>query len=96
LAGFGFGVYYVFPLSLLSFNLALLLNLFFFLLLGMILGMIMLSLNVENLLQQFLVIVFFFWERTAITSILLKNLVAHRVRNRKTTVMYALSLVSER
>jgi hypothetical protein len=35
---FGFFVYFLVPLSLLSFNFTLLLNIFFFLLLGMILG----------------------------------------------------------
>ena len=39
LAGFGFGIYYVMPLSLLSLNLALLLNLFVLQLVGMLLGM---------------------------------------------------------
>lgn len=92
-AGFGFGVYYVFPLSLLSFNLALLLNLFFFLLLGMILGLVVLSLNLENILQKLLIWIFFFWESTFVRLLVTKNLVAHRIRNRKTSIVYALSLV---
>eukprot|EP00727_Mastigamoeba_balamuthi_P014759 m51a1_g9909 hypothetical protein (1044) ;mRNA; r:99120-103292 len=92
LSAFGFGVYYVFPISLLTFNFALLLNLFFVLLIAMLLGFVLLSLNIEHLLQQLLGYLFFFWDRAAILQVLLKNLVAHRIRNRKTTIMYAVSL----
>lgn len=92
LAGFGFGVYYIFPLALLSLDLNLLLNMFFFLLLGMLLGLVLLSLNLEHLLERAIVRLFLFWERKAISKLVLKNLVAHRIRNRKTTIMYALSL----
>jgi hypothetical protein len=92
LAGFGFGVYYIFPLSLLSFNFALLLNMFFGLLLAMLLGFVLLSLNIQPFLEKVIVTLLLFWEKTAITQIVLKNLAAHRLRNRKTTIMYALSL----
>jgi hypothetical protein len=72
----------------------------------MLLGLVILSLNLQHPLELILVGIFFFWERAAISSIVLKNLVAHRERNRykniklpimifvtsKTTIMYALSL----
>eukprot|EP00026_Physarum_polycephalum_P001697 Phypoly_transcript_01699.p1 GENE.Phypoly_transcript_01699~~Phypoly_transcript_01699.p1 ORF type:complete len:1053 (-),score=137.59 Phypoly_transcript_01699:52-3186(-) len=92
LATFGFGVYYVFPLSLLSMNFALLLNMFFFLLIAMLFGMVLLSLNLGQMLETFVVWAFFFWENASIPQVVLKNLVAHKIRNRKTTIMYALSL----
>eukprot|EP01132_Coremiostelium_polycephalum_P001224 gene1224-1547_t len=92
MASFGFGIYYIFPLSLLSFNLALMLNMFFMLLIAMLLGLVMLSLNVEHILERITVFIFLFWEKKAITSIVLKNLVAHKLRNRKTAIMYAISL----
>jgi ABC-type lipoprotein release transport system permease subunit len=92
LAGFGFGIYYVMPLSLLSFNLALLLNLFVLLLVGMLLGMVLLSLNVSYLLERLVLQVFFFWDADAVTEIAVKNMGAHRPRNRKTAVLYSLSL----
>ena len=38
---YGFGVYYLLPLSLLSFNLGLILQVFFFILLGFLLGLIL-------------------------------------------------------
>jgi ABC-type antimicrobial peptide transport system permease subunit len=92
LTTFGFGIYYVFPLSLLSMNFGLLLNMFCFLLIGMLFGLVLLSLNVGQMLETLIVTIFFWWENTAISQVTLKNLVAHRIRNRKTAIMYALSL----
>lgn len=43
---FGISIYYFLPLSMLSFNFALLLNIFFWILIGMLVGFILLSLNV--------------------------------------------------
>jgi len=92
LAAFGAITYYVLPLALLSFNLSLMLNMFVFLLIGMLLGLILLALNVEHLAERGILFLFLFWDNAALRSIVLKNLVAHRLRNRKTTIMYALSL----
>ena len=43
-------------------------------------------------LQKFLAFVLLFWERRVVVRIATSNLVAHRLRNRKTMIMYALSL----
>ena len=58
---FGISIYYFLPLSLLSFNFALLINIFFWILIGMLVGMILLSLNVQYLLEKTIVHLFFFW-----------------------------------
>eukprot|EP01105_Mastigella_eilhardi_P013243 TRINITY_DN3008_c0_g2_i1.p1 TRINITY_DN3008_c0_g2~~TRINITY_DN3008_c0_g2_i1.p1 ORF type:complete len:1046 (-),score=253.85 TRINITY_DN3008_c0_g2_i1:217-3354(-) len=92
LAGFGFAVYYIMPASLLANNFQIMINLFFFLILAMLIGLVVLSLNLETLLEKLCCWIFFFWERSAVLPILLKNLVAHKMRNRKTTLMYAVSL----
>lgn len=92
LSGFGFAVYYVVPLSLLTMDLTLLLNIFFFILIGMLMGLVLLSLNLEPLLERLLVNGLLFWEKATIRAMVIKNLVAHRKRNTKTTIMYALSL----
>jgi hypothetical protein len=42
--------------------------------------------------QKFLAFVLLFWERRVVVRLTTANLVAHRLRNRKTMVMYALSL----
>lgn len=89
---FGFAVYYVMPLSLLTMDLTLLLNIFFFILISMLLGLVLLSLNIEPLLERIIIAIFLFFERSPIRNMVHKNLVAHRKRNRKTTIMYALSL----
>lgn len=89
---FGFLIYYLLPLSLLSLNLTLFFNIFFGILVGLLFGLIMLSLNFEHLVERLVVSLFFFWELRSIPQMVLKNLVAHRLRNRKTTIMYALSL----
>mmetsp|Transcript_844 Transcript_844/g.2906 ORF Transcript_844/g.2906 Transcript_844/m.2906 type:complete len:1061 (-) Transcript_844:73-3255(-) len=91
-AVFGFAVYYLFPLALLTFNITLLLYMFFGILLGMLLGLVLLSLNLENIVEATLAFLFFFWDNAAIQALVLKNLIAHRLRNRKTTIMYSLSL----
>lgn len=49
---FGGTIYYIFPLALLSLNLGLLLNIFFFLLIGMLLGLTMLSLNLQRIFEM--------------------------------------------
>eukprot|EP01065_Artemidia_motanka_P038051 TRINITY_DN4692_c0_g3_i1.p1 TRINITY_DN4692_c0_g3~~TRINITY_DN4692_c0_g3_i1.p1 ORF type:complete len:1141 (+),score=302.14 TRINITY_DN4692_c0_g3_i1:115-3423(+) len=92
LALFGFLIYYMFPLAMLTFNLTLLFYIFFGILLALLFGLILLSLNFEHMLEAALTHVFFFWENPAVRAVVLKNLVAHRRRNRKTTMMYAVSL----
>ena len=92
LVGFGFMIYYLMPLSLLSLNFSVLLEIFVGLLLGMLFGMVMLALNMERILQKFLIFSLFFWEKSVVISMVSKNLVAHIVRNKKTSLMYALSL----
>jgi hypothetical protein len=89
---FGFLIYYLLPLALVSFNLTLFFNLFFALLIGMLCGLVFLALNAEHFLELVVMSLFFYWERRAITSVVLKNHVAHKLRNRKTTIMFALSL----
>eukprot|EP01080_Neovahlkampfia_damariscottae_P011341 gene11341-4509_t len=89
---FGFSIHYFLPLSLISFNIQLLLLIFFGILILMKIGLTMLALNLENIIERTLCFIFFFWENFAVRSMIGKNLIAHRIRNRKTTIMYAVSL----
>lgn len=59
-SGFGISIYYLLPLSLLSFNLGLLIGILFWILLGLLFGLVILSLNVQHLVERF--IVFFIFE----------------------------------
>ena len=92
LTAFGFLIYYLFPLALLTTDILLLLWIFFGILLGMLFGLVLLTLNLEHLLERLLTSVFLCWENEAVRVMLIKNLVAHRPRNRKTTLMYSMSL----
>ncbi|KAG2388720.1 hypothetical protein C9374_000159 [Naegleria lovaniensis] len=90
---FGFGVYYVMPLSLLTFNITIMSYMFMSVILCMLLGLVVLSLNFENMIE-FVVVIFTIgiFEKAAVVDLVEKNLIAHRERNRKTTLMFALSL----
>lgn len=92
LSFFGAVIYYVLPQGLLSMNFALLMNMFLFILIGMLLGLVMVALNLQHLLERALGWLFFFWESRGIRNLVVKNLVAHRKRNQKTSILYALSL----
>lgn len=59
---------------------------------SMLLGWILIGLNIQHLLERFVLKLILFWEQKSVKNIVLKNLVAHRHRNRKTAIMYALSL----
>lgn len=92
-AAFGFGIYYLLPLSLLSLNIELLVDLFVALLCGMLLGMVVLSLNVATLLQRGLGLLLVSWWESDIVGVLLgKHLVAHQSRHRKTVVVFSVSI----
>lgn len=48
---FGFAIYYLIPLSLLSLNLELFVNVFFWILMASLIGMVMMAMNVEILVE---------------------------------------------
>ncbi|CAD8101464.1 unnamed protein product [Paramecium primaurelia] len=89
---FGICVYYFLPLALLSFNIGLLLSIFFFILCGMLLGLVIFAFNIQYLAERFTVYIFLFWASSAKKTMVLKNLAAHRIKNRRTALMYALSI----
>lgn len=89
---YGISIYYFLPLSMLSMNWGLLLFILLWILLGMLTGLIILSINLEHIIQKTIVVLFFFWTHTANKILILKNLTAHRIRNRKTAIMYSLSV----
>eukprot|EP00004_Rigifila_ramosa_P017455 TRINITY_DN4254_c0_g1_i3.p1 TRINITY_DN4254_c0_g1~~TRINITY_DN4254_c0_g1_i3.p1 ORF type:complete len:931 (+),score=232.52 TRINITY_DN4254_c0_g1_i3:236-2794(+) len=92
LAFFGFLIYYLVPLALISQNISLLLNVFFLILFGMLVGLVMFGANLQRLLENLLLFLFFFWEKGVIKHIVKKNLIAHKKRNKKTSMLYSLSL----
>ncbi|KAM3144375.1 hypothetical protein pb186bvf_003539 [Paramecium bursaria] len=89
---FGICVYYFLPLALLSLNIGLLLSIFFFILCGMLLGLVLLAFNIQYLMERLCVWIFLFWAGGAKRSMVIKNLAAHRIKNRRTALMYSLSI----
>jgi len=89
---FGLALYLLLPLSMLTFNLGLLLTMFFMILIGIFIGLALLSLNFQYVVERFVTQIFFFWTKESFRTLILKNLIAHKVRNRQTALMYSLSL----
>ncbi|GET92264.1 hypothetical protein, conserved [Leishmania tarentolae] len=89
---FGFLIYYLFPTALVSMNLNLIFYIFFGVLIGLLAGLVLLAMNFERVAQTSVSYVLLFWESKAVFSFMQKSLSAHRRRNRKTSLMYALSL----
>ncbi|KAJ3148485.1 hypothetical protein HDU86_007415 [Geranomyces michiganensis] len=95
LASVTFSIYYLVPKALVDNNLALLFNIFMALLLGMLLGAVILSFNVQPIVEKIILtglLLIIFFENAAVHALVAQNLVAHRMRNRKTATMFAFSL----
>lgn len=89
---YGLSIYYLLPLSLLTANLSLMLAIFFSILLGMILGLTMITYNFQSMLEFLLLKIILFWERKSMQILIVKNLIAHKLRNQLTAIIYSLTL----
>lgn len=92
LAVFGFLIYYLFPLALVQLNITLLFYIFFGILMGMLFGLVLLVTSFQRIVEMGVAYLFLFWENSAVFSLILKNLLAHRKRNQKTSLMFAMSV----
>ena len=89
----GFGIYYLMPLSMLTLNLSIFMQIFMWVFMGMLGGEVLLFLNVEVTIENALVYVFLApWEQPSVRLMVQKNLIGHRQRNRKTSIMFALAI----
>jgi hypothetical protein len=89
---YGLSIYYFLPLAMLSFNFALILEIFFFILVGMLFGLSLLSFNLQRSLEIILTHVVLAFERTSMKTMVLKNLTAHKMRNKMTSIIYSIAL----
>jgi len=89
---YGLSIYYFLPYSLLSFNFGLLLTIFFLILIGILLGLTLISLNLQRILEYFFTYIILFFEKWSMKQLILKNLVAHRDWNKMTVLIFALSI----
>mmetsp|Transcript_39631 Transcript_39631/g.45498 ORF Transcript_39631/g.45498 Transcript_39631/m.45498 type:complete len:144 (+) Transcript_39631:700-1131(+) len=85
-------VYILLPQSLLSLDFGLILKIFFLILIGLLLGLILITTNIQYLIEVSVTKLFFWWEKPCIKVLIHKNLIAHRLRNSSTSLVYALSL----
>ena len=88
----GITVYIVMPQALLSENASLILQIFFLILIGMILGLALLSSNLRGFIEILITYLLFFWEKKSMRALIKKNLVAHKHTNKLTSIIYALTL----
>lgn len=62
---YGLGIYYFLPLAMLSFNFALILQIFFAILIGMLYGLSLLAFNLQRFMEILLVYIFLCWEKSS-------------------------------
>jgi len=68
------------------------LSIFFFILVGMILGLTLLAFNLQRVLEILLVHVMLIYENKEFRQMVLKNLLAHKIRNKMTSLIFSLAL----
>ena len=91
-AGFGLAIYIMLPLSLLKQNYGLILDVFFAILIGMLLGITLLVSNFQSFVEIILVYLLLFWEHSSIRLLVRKNLISHRGRNKLSSIIYSVTL----
>ena len=80
---YGASIYYFLPLSLISMNFGMIGAIFLWILFGILLGFVLLSRNIENLLQKILTYILLFFTKSYTKLLIMKNLAAHRLKNKK-------------
>jgi FtsH-binding integral membrane protein len=90
--GAGVSIYFLLPLAVLDFNLGLLLEIFFMLLLGMIMGLALIAINLQRIFEILIVNTLLFFERKSMKLLISKNLSSHRQSNKLTSIIFSLTL----
>jgi hypothetical protein len=85
-------IYYLLPKSLINQNIGLLLIIFFIILEGLLIGLILLSYSFQYVFEQIVAYVSLFWINKTDFILTLKNLSSHRFKNRRSSILYALSV----
>ena len=89
---YGVMIYYFMPLAMLSFNFSMILKVFLFILNGLLLGLSMLTYNLQHALEVVFTEIFIVFEDRAMKRLVRSNLKAHRDRNKLTSLIYSISL----
>lgn len=89
---YGLAIYYLLPYGMINQSVGLLAVLFFVLLEGLLVGLVILSYSFDFVLETFLAKAVLFWANPTDRQLTLKNLSMHRMQNRQTSMIYALSV----
>lgn len=85
-------IYYLLPKGLINQDIGLLLFVFFVILMGLLIGLILLSYSVQYLLEKLIAYLTLFWVNKTDFILTLKNMSAHRFKNRRSSILYSLSV----
>ena len=90
----GFSVYYLLPVALINGDIVLMFDIFFIILVMMLIGLTILSINFESIVQGMLLDMLFIipFEKKSMKQLINRNLLAHKNRNKKTTLIFAVAL----
>lgn len=89
---YGFALYYLLPYSLLTLKIGLILEVFFFILLGLLLGLTLLAVNLQRIMETCITYILLIWEKNSMKMMILNNLKAHSPRNKLTSTIFSMSL----
>ena len=73
-------------------DISLLLFVFFTILSGLLLGLILISYSFQYLFEKLIAYIVLFWTNKTDFLLTMKNLSAHRLKNRRSSLLYALSV----
>jgi hypothetical protein len=85
-------IVYLLPQSLMDQNIGMLLIIFFSLLIGLLMGLVILTYSFQYILERCVAYATLFWMKAADLSLVIKNLSAHREKNRRAALLYSLSV----
>lgn len=85
-------IYYLLPKGLVNQDITLLLLVFFVILEGLLIGLVLVGFSFQYLLEKLIAYVCLFWINTTDFILMIKNLSAHRFKNRRSSILYAFSV----
>lgn len=91
---FGLMIYYLLPKGLINQDVGLLLLVFFSILIGLLLGLVLLSYSIQYAFEKLIAHLTLFWVNKTDFMLTLKNMSAHRFKNRRSSLLYALSVAT--
>ena len=85
-------IYYLLPKGLINQDIGLLLIVFFTIIMGLLLGLILIAYSVLYLFEKVVAYLTVFWVNKTDFILTLKNMSAHRFKNRRASLLYSLSV----